>query len=380
MLRAKAAAVKMPAMITDWRRLHGIHFVGQRALVTGGAGFIGSHLVEALTQLGAEVVVLDDLSAGRRDNFAPFPLKEFIGASILDREAVALAMRGVHLVFHQAALASVPMSVERPREFYDVNVMGTLNILQAAAEAKATRVMFAASSSAYGETEILPKLEAFPPTPLSPYASAKVAGEGLMRAWAHCYGVDAVSLRYFNIFGPRQTADSAYAAVIAAFAKAMLNGQRPTIFGDGEQSRDFTYVDNAVHANLLAARSAKPLKGDVMNVAVGKRVTLKQLAKLMADVLERPDLTPIHQPPRAGDVKHSLADLTHAKQAIGYEPIVDFPAGLRATVDWYRGGQRAPLVRPASNRPATPTSPAPHPPPPATATPPSPPKKPPPMW
>ena len=349
-------------MATDWRRLHGIHFVGQRALVTGGAGFIGSHIVEALTQLGAEVVVLDDLSAGKRENFAPFKLKEFIGASILDREAVALAMRGVQLVFHQAAMASVPLSVEKPREFYEVNVMGTLNILQAAAEAKVKRVMFAASSSAYGETEILPKVEAFPPEPLSPYASSKTAGEGLMRAWAHCYGIDTAGLRYFNIFGPRQTADSAYAAVIAAFAKAMLSGQRPQIFGDGEQSRDFTYVDNAVHANLLAARSAKALRGDVINVACGKRVTLNQLAKTMAEALERPDLTPIYKPPRAGDVKHSLADLTHAKNALGYEPIVDLPTGLRATMEWYRGvlqptdatpAQQQP-ARPPSRRPATP--------------------------
>jgi UDP-glucose 4-epimerase len=338
----------MPAMATDWRRLHGIHFVGQRALVTGGAGFIGSHLVEALLTLGAEVVVLDDLSAGRRDNLAPFKLKEFIGASILDREAVALAMRGVQIVFHQAAMASVPMSVERPREFYEVNVSGTLNILQAAAEAHVKRVTFAASSSAYGESEILPKFESFPPQPLSPYAASKVAGEGLVRAWANCYDIDTVALRYFNIFGPRQSADSAYAAVIAAFAKAMLNGQRPTIFGDGEQSRDFTYVDNAVHANLLAARSAKPIGGDVMNVACGKRISLNQLEKVMRESLERPDLTPIYQPTRAGDVKHSLADLTHAKQAIDYAPIVDFETGLRATMDWYRTSQRPPSMRPAT--------------------------------
>jgi nucleoside-diphosphate-sugar epimerase len=323
-------------MPTDWRRLHGIQFVGLRALVTGGAGFIGSHIADALIQLGAEVVILDDLSAGRRDNFANLKLKEFIGASILDREAVALAMKGVNLVFHQAAMASVPMSVERPREFYDVNVTGTLNVLQAAADAKVKRVMFAASSSAYGESEILPKYESFPPQPLSPYAASKVAGEGLIRAWANCYGIDTAGLRYFNIFGPRQTADSAYAAVIAAFAKAMLNGKQPVIFGDGEQSRDFTYVDNAVQANLLAARSTKPIRGDVMNIACGKRVTLKELARVMAESLGRPELRPIHQPSRAGDVKHSLADLTHAKNTIGYEPIVDFEAGLRATMDWYR--------------------------------------------
>ena len=346
-------------MPTDWRRLHGIHFVGQRALVTGGAGFIGSHIVEALVQLGAEVVVLDDLSAGRRDNFAPFKLKEFIGASILDREAVALAMRGVNIVFHQAAMASVPLSIEKPREFYEVNVIGTLNVLQAAAEAKVKRVTFAASSSAYGETEILPKVEAFPPEPLSPYAASKVAGEGLMRAWSNCYGIDTISLRYFNIFGPRQSADSAYAAVIAAFAKSMLAGKRPQIFGDGEQSRDFTYVDNAVHANLLAARSAKSLRGDILNIACGKRITLNQLAKTMSDALDRSDLMPTHQPSRKGDVKHSLADLTHAKNVIGYEPIVDFPTGLRATLEWYRDGGGEPArpaeaPKPVSRRPAAP--------------------------
>jgi nucleoside-diphosphate-sugar epimerase len=175
-----------------------------------------------------------------------------------------------------------------------------------------------------------------PPQPLSPYAASKLAGEALMRAWANCYGIDTASLRYFNIFGPRQTADSAYAAVIAAFAKAMLKGQSPTIFGDGEQSRDFTYVANAVHANLLAARSDQPLKGDVFNVACGQRVSLIDLARVMREALGRPELTPLHQPPRAGDVRHSLADLSHTRAALGYEPIVDFESGLRATMDWYQ--------------------------------------------
>jgi nucleoside-diphosphate-sugar epimerase len=321
---------------TDWPRLHGTFFHGLRALVTGGAGFIGSHLVSALTALGAQVVVLDDLSSGRLENIASSQPTEFIHASILDRDAVRRATAGCAIVFHEAALASVPMSVERPRDFYDVNVTGTLNILQAAAEARVKRVMFAASSSAYGDCEILPKIETMAPQPLSPYAASKIAGEGLMRAWANCYGVDTVSLRYFNIFGPRQTADSAYAAVIAAFAKSMLQGNPPTIFGDGEQSRDFTAVENAVHANLLAARSDRPLMGDVMNVGCGRRVTLNELSKVMREALNRPDLLPIYQPPRAGDVKHSLADLGHVKQMIGYEPVVDFETGLRTTLDWYR--------------------------------------------
>ena len=321
--------------MTDWRKLHGSNFQGTRVLVTGGAGFIGSHLVEALTTLGAQVVVLDDLSTGRSENVTPFKIAELVRASILDQQAIGRAIKGCQLVFHQAAMASVPLSVERPRDFYEVNVTGTLNVLEAAAANKVRRVMFAASSSAYGESEVLPKIESMPPQPLSPYASSKVAGEGLMRAWANCYGVDTACLRYFNIFGPRQTADSAYAAVIAAFAKAMLAGKRPTIFGDGEQSRDFTYVHNAVHANLLAALSGEPLRGDAFNVACGQRVSLNELAKVMREALNRPDLTPIYQPPRAGDVRHSLADLTHVRQSLGYDPIVPFEPGLHATMDWY---------------------------------------------
>jgi UDP-glucose 4-epimerase len=325
----------MTTTSTDWRKLHGSSFQGTRALVTGGAGFIGSHLVEALTALGAQVVVLDDLSTGRSENITAFKVAELVRGSILDQEAVRRAVGGCQIVFHQAAMASVPLSVERPRDFYDVNVTGTLNVLEAAAAAKVRRVMFAASSSAYGESEVLPKIESMPPQPLSPYASSKVAGEGLMRAWANCYGVDTACLRYFNIFGPRQTADSAYAAVIAAFAKAMLSGKRPVIFGDGEQSRDFTYVHNAVHANLLAARREQPIRGDVFNVACGQRVSLNELAGVMRNALNSADLTPVYQPPRAGDVRHSLADLAHVRQSLGYEPIVPFEPGLRATMEWY---------------------------------------------
>ena len=317
----------------DWRQFHGAAFEGKRVLVTGGAGFIGSHLADALIALGAEVRVLDDLSSGRSENLPQ--AATFIRCSITD-EGIADAFEGCDYVFHQAAMASVPLSVERPADFMRVNVTGTMNVLQASAKSKVKRVLFAASSSAYGESEILPKVETMPPQPLSPYAASKVAGEALMGAWANCYGVETASLRYFNIFGPRQTADSAYAAVIAAFAKAMLRGQRPTIFGDGEQSRDFTYVANAVHANLLAARCDKPLRGEIVNVACGQRVTLDDLARVMREAQGRADLSPIHQPPRAGDVRHSLADLTHIRQTLGYEPIVDFATGLRATLDWYK--------------------------------------------
>ncbi|MEO6436775.1 MAG: NAD-dependent epimerase/dehydratase family protein [Tepidisphaeraceae bacterium] len=319
--------------MTDWRQLHGSHFQGRRALVTGGAGFIGSHLTGALLALGAEVVVLDDLTSGRSDNL---PKQATLARRSITDETIAGHFAGCDYVFHQAALASVPLSVERPADFMHVNVTGTLNVLQASAKAKVKRVMFAASSSAYGESETLPKIETMSAMPLSPYAASKTAGEGLMRAWANCYGIDTASLRYFNIFGPRQTADSAYAAVIAAFAKAMLKGERPKIFGDGEQSRDFTYVDNAVHANLLAARCERPLKGDVFNVACGQRVTLNDLARLMAQSLHRLDLTPVYQPPRAGDVRHSLAALSHIREVLQYVPIVDFATGLRATLEWYK--------------------------------------------
>jgi UDP-glucose 4-epimerase len=304
-------------------------------LVTGGAGFIGSHLVEALTALGASVVVLDNLAGGATENIAPFK-PEFIQASVLDESAVGRAMTGCRYVFHLAALGSVPHSVERPREFHEVNVTGTLNVLEAARAAGVQRVMFAASSAAYGETPQFVKTESIPPAPRSPYAANKIACEAMMAAWSASYGLDTASLRYFNIFGPRQNANSAYAAVIAAFAKAIIAGKPPTIFGDGLQSRDFTFVDNAVHANLLAARSAKPIGGEVINIACGRSINLNQLASMMAGLLGRPDLKAIYAPERAGDVKHSLADLTRAETMLGYEPIVDFESGLKPTVAWYR--------------------------------------------
>jgi UDP-glucose 4-epimerase len=320
---------------TDWQALHGGAFRGVRALVTGGAGFIGSHLVEALTSLGASVVVLDNLAGGATANVDPFK-PEMIIASVLDEPAVQRATNGCKYVFHLAALGSVPHSVARPREYHEVNVTGTLNVLEAARAAGVKRVMFAASSAAYGETVQLPKVESIPPNPRSPYAANKIAGEAMLAAWSASYGMDSASLRYFNIFGPRQNANSAYAAVIAAFAKAILAGKPPTIYGDGTQSRDFTFVHNAVHANLLAARSEKPIGGEVINVACGRRVNLNELAPLMAQLLGRPDLKPIYAPERAGDVKHSLADLNRARQILSYEPIVDFETGLKPTVEWYR--------------------------------------------
>jgi nucleoside-diphosphate-sugar epimerase len=320
---------------TDWRKLHGAAFDQRPVLVTGGAGFIGSHLAIALNSLGAKVTVLDDLSGGGDPKALPASV-EFIKGSILDENVLQSSTDGRECVFHLAALGSVPRSIEQPRQYHAVNSTGTLNVLEAARARGIRRVMFAASSSAYGDSQELPKVETMPVQPKSPYAATKVAGEAMMSAYASSLGLDTVSLRYFNIFGPRQSAENAYAAVIAAFAKAMLAGEPPRIFGDGEQSRDFTFVDNAVHANLLAARRSEPLGGAIINVACGVRISVNELAGRMADWLKRKDLEPIYEPERAGDVKHSLADLTRARQRLGYEPIVDFPAGLEATMHWYR--------------------------------------------
>src|SRR5688572_30878131 len=271
-----------PTPLTNWHAFHGSHFAGARVLVTGGAGFIGSHLAEALATLGADVVVLDDLSGGDVGNLAGFNRPpEFVQGSVLDRDLLVRLTAGCRYVFHQAALGSVPRSVEQPALFHEVNATGTLNVLGAAGRAgSVVRVMFAASSSAYGENPV-PWVETMPVLPVSPYAATKVAGEALLRAFSGSYGLDAVSLRYFNIFGPRQNANSAYAAVIAAFAKALLAGQRPVIYGDGSQSRDFTFVHNAVHANLLAARRVEPLSGEVINVGSGHRLSVNALAERM---------------------------------------------------------------------------------------------------
>jgi UDP-glucose 4-epimerase len=328
----------MDRISTNWQKLHGDHFDGQRILVTGGAGFIGSHLVEVLRELGASVIVLDDLSGGSRGNLRHIENVEFTEGSIVDSTVVAQCMRGCRYVFHQAALGSVPRSVREPRLYNEVNTTGTLNVLEAARQAGVQRVLFAASSSAYGVNDV-PWIETMQVLPQSPYAATKAAGEALLRAYAASYasnGLDTVSLRYFNIFGPRQNANSAYAAVIAAFAKAILAGERPVIYGDGSQSRDFTYVHNAVHANLLAARQPARLGGDVFNVGCGGRVSVNDLARLMGEALGRPDLRPTHSPERTGDLKHSFADLRRTSEVLNYKPIVDFVTGLRDTVAWYR--------------------------------------------
>jgi nucleoside-diphosphate-sugar epimerase len=321
--------------MTDWRSLHGSHFQGLPVLVTGGAGFIGSHLSLALTELGADVQVLDDLSNSVRDPercIAPARLN--IG-SIMDHSLVIRRAQGKRYIFHLAALGSVPRSVEEPRLYRNVNVVGTHNVLDAAKDAKVGRVIFSASSSAYGDSPTLPKVETMPPRPMSPYAATKAAGEMLCSAYSASYNLETVCLRYFNIFGPRQSAQSAYAAVIAAFATALLQGKHPVINGDGSQSRDFTYVDNAVHANLLAARCAQRLTGQPINIACGASMTISELAQRMARQIGKPELIAVHKAARVGDVPHSLADLTVAAEVLGYRPIVDVQRGLPATLDWY---------------------------------------------
>jgi len=310
-------------------------------LVTGVAGFIGSAIAHALLERGDKVRGIDNYCTGNRENLAELlPRLEFQDSDIRDLTAVKAACRGVDFVFHQAALASVPRSVKEPLPTNEVNVGGTLNVLMAAKEAGVRRVIYAASSSAYGDTPTLPKHEGMVPNPISPYAVSKLTGEHYMSAFYRVYGLETVSLRYFNIFGPRQDANSQYSGVLAKFITNMLNGQTPMIFGDGEQSRDFTYIDNAVQANLLACSApAKSVAGQVFNVATGERYTLNQTVELLrklTDFKGQPQFTA----ERPGDVKHSLADISRARQHLGYNPTVDFKEGLKRTVAWYRTMQK----------------------------------------
>lgn len=307
-------------------------------LVTGAAGFIGSALVRGLLERGERVRGFDNFETGKREHIREVAGQiDFREADLLDLKAVHSACQGVDYVLHQAAIPSVPRSLEDPARSNAVNIDGTLNVLIAARDARVKRVVYAASSSAYGDTPTMPKREDMPANPISPYAVSKLAGELYMTSFYRVYGLPTVSLRYFNIFGLRQDANSQYSAVLAKFITSMLQGEKPTIYGDGEQSRDFTYVDNVVHANLLAARRKQRLEGVAINIACGSRITISELARRMARWLGRDDLTPIHAPERAGDVKHSLADLRRAKEILGYEPIVDFATGLDATMQWYRG-------------------------------------------
>jgi len=307
-----------------------------KALVTGGGGFIGSNLARALLTRGDEVRIIDDFSTGRRENVAGVEGDlELVEATIEDRQAVSSAMLGVDYVFHQAALPSVKRSVDDPITTHAVAATGTLNVLVAARDAGVKRVVYASSSSAYGNTPVLPKEESMATSPLSPYAVAKLTGEQYCKAFAHVYGMETVALRYFNVFGPHQDPTSHYSAVIPLFATALLEGRIPTVHGDGEQTRDFTYIDNAVQANLKAAAADERSSGEAMNIACGERVSLNQLLGVLAKIIGVTDYEVTHTDPRPGDVRDSLADISKARNLIGYEPEVMLEEGLRKTVDWF---------------------------------------------
>jgi nucleoside-diphosphate-sugar epimerase len=308
-------------------------------LVTGGAGFIGSNLARRLLSGGEEVVILDDFSTGKSENIEDIEDRlTLITGDICDIDTVRRAMRGIDYVFHHAAVVSVPRSVDDPARTNDVNVTGTLNCLMAARDAGAARFVFAASSSAYGESPELPKREEMKPHPLSPYGVSKLVGEMYCRVFYEVYGLPTVSLRYFNIFGPYQDPGSQYAAVVPIFIARLLRGESPVVFGDGEQSRDFTYIDNAVQANLLAVKSAKA-DGKIFNVACGDRYTINELVAHLQH-LTGSDKAPTYVEPRPGDIRHSMGDISAAERALGYKPEVSFEEGLKRTVAWFRSGRR----------------------------------------
>jgi nucleoside-diphosphate-sugar epimerase len=337
--------VKLPAEIVARLRSH---YEGRSVCVTGGAGFIGGHLVDALLSLGSSIAAIDDLSNSTLSHLAGLIELEpdrvrFVHGSVLDDEAVAEAVRGAGTVFHLAALGSVPRSIAEPQRTWSVNATGTVRMLEACRRAWPAgrgsgreRIVLAASSSAYGDDPALPKVETQMPRPLSPYAASKLAAEHVMQAWARSYGISTASVRYFNVFGPRQPADSAYAAVIPAFARRLLAGEVPVIYGDGTQSRDFTSVTNAVLATLLAGSADRALAGEVFNVGTGRRITLNQLAATMAEKCGVPHIAPEHEAARTGDVPHSLADFSRARDVLGYEPVQQLEDGLDETLAWMK--------------------------------------------
>lgn len=306
-------------------------------LVTGGAGFIGSHIAAGLLASGARVRILDDLSTGHRENIDEIGGKDidFIEGSVADEQLLAKAFQGVELIFHEAAIPSVPRSVESPRQTHVASVDGTFSLLVAARDAGVKRVVYAASSSAYGDQPTLPKSEQMLPDPLSPYAVAKLVGEYYCQVFTRVYGLETVSLRYFNVFGPRQDPGSQYSGVVSRFISALSNNERPVIYGDGEQSRDFTYVDNVVAANLSAA-SAPKASGKTINVANGQRITLNELLGELKELTGKTEVTAEYRDSRVGDVRHSLADISMARELLGYESKVDLREGLQRTLDWWK--------------------------------------------
>jgi UDP-glucose 4-epimerase len=303
-------------------------------LVTGGAGFIGSHLVTRFVQDGRRVRVFDNLSSGSERNLSHLDGRfEFFRGDLRNPDDCRKACRDVRIIFHEAAVPSVPRSVDDPQTSHDVNVTGTFNLLMAARDAGCKRVVYAASSSAYGETEVSPKREDIAPQPLSPYAVGKLIGEHYCSVFTKCYGLETVSLRYFNVFGPRQNPHSQYAAAIPAFITHILKGESPTVYGDGEQTRDFTHIDNVVHANVLAAGAAKTA-GQSVNIGYGRRVSINGVIAKINELLGK-NVRPKYVDPRPGDVRHSLADISRARSVLGYEPVVSFEDGLRRCIEWF---------------------------------------------
>src|SRR4026208_916167 len=308
-------------------------------VVTGGAGFIGSHIASAVSAAGARVRVLDDLSTGHRENLDEIGGDiDFIKGSVADEKVLAKALDGAELVFHEAAIPSVPRSVAEPTQTHIASVDGTFSLLLAARDKKVRRVVYAASSSAYGGQPTLPKVEQMAPDPLSPYAVAKLVGEYYCQVFTRVYGLETVSLRYFNVFGPRQDPGSQYSGVVSRFLSSLLSVGRPVIYGDGEQSRDFTYIDNVVAANLSAATS-EGASGKVINVANGKRITLNELLAEVKDLTGKQDVTAEYREARVGDVRHSLADITLAREFLGYESKVGLREGLQRTIDWWKNSR-----------------------------------------
>lgn len=304
--------------------------------VTGGAGFIGSHIAAHLADSGARVRVIDDLSTGYRENLEEIRGDfDFIEASLTDEDVVRRALEDVDVVFHEAAIPSVPRSVDNPRGSHEACVNATFLLLLAARERRVRRVVYAASSSAYGDQPTLPKTEAMRPEPLSPYAVAKLVGEYYCQVFTHVYGLETISLRYFNVFGPRQDPSSQYSGVISRFISALMSGGRPVIFGDGEQARDFTYIADVVEANMRAAESSKGI-GQVMNIAKGEMTTLNALLAVLKEATGRKDVEPEYREFRAGDVRYSLADISRARALLGYNPSVGLEDGLRLTMNWWK--------------------------------------------
>ncbi|HEY0545252.1 MAG TPA: SDR family oxidoreductase [Pyrinomonadaceae bacterium] len=315
------------------------------ALVTGGAGFVGSHIAAALLESGARVRVIDDLSTGHRENLEELGGEiDFVEASLTDEAALRRALEDVELVFHEAAIPSVPRSVSDPRSTHIACVDATFSLLLAAKESGVRRVVYAASSSAYGDQPVLPKVEEMRPDPLSPYAVAKLVGEYYCRVFTRVYGLETLALRYFNVFGPRQDPTSQYSGVISRFIAALLKGEPPVIYGDGEQSRDFTYVANVARANLNAAETMKGI-GQVINVANGERTTLNELLEILKRLTGRAEAQAEYREPRAGDVRDSQADNTRARETLDYQTLIGLEEGLQFTIDWWKQSRYATASR-----------------------------------